>query len=206
MIWIVCKIRSFERGPEPTIKSAQKILNLPFLDSTHFESFEFAFGKPNFFMDRELITIHFKSSKSINILTNYKGVVLIDSQSHAIINIDYTETIQFPLLIRPILHSLIGFKLNDITKTVRLNYQEMNGNWYPKTIKVKYTATPTKRHLFKKNEQAFFAMEQLLNINDINILNPKPIPDEHLYKPTENLEAQLFNPNELTWDDVSISR
>jgi hypothetical protein len=172
----------------------------PFLDSTKFKHFEYAFGPEVMYQNKSMMSINFKAKKTVEHLV-HEGTLLIDVKSNAIVSLQYSADFVIPVLIRPILFTYgLSINLPKMTKTVR--YQYYNDRWYPDYFHLFVKADLEKRHLFSSNEKSHFELKQVLKINEIN-LQSEAIPAEKIYQPTKKIESQIYEESNISWTEVN---
>lgn len=193
-------------GPEDILKASKLDEKIMFLDSNSkdFEKFIFTFGTPTTYHGKEVLVINFKNKKKVE-HTRFNGTVYIDLKSDAIVALDYTGVVHIPITVKPILF-MMGFSLENPTVTVKQNYREVNGKWYPSHTTLKLNLNVTKRHLFTKNEFGNFEFDQVFAVSKYGFENLSSIPKEKQFDPKEDYEKQVHNDIELKWSDVNVMK
>ncbi|PBQ32923.1 hypothetical protein CNR22_14445 [Sphingobacteriaceae bacterium] len=190
-------------GPDDLLKSGNIRKNKAgFLDTTQFNSFKYSFAKSSSYNTDELMVIDFASKGKVNHLRQ-TGKIYIDLKSQAIVKIEVAGDMIVPGLAKTILFFMsIGVK--NPTYIKRVEFQEVDGIWYPKTIHINLHVILTNNHLFKKDEYADFEIEQFFAVNELKTNGVEPIPLEKRYKESKEMDKQVHNDNNLSWEGLNI--
>lgn len=188
-------------GPETIISMDFIKEKEPFLDSNQFKKFSYAFAGSSTYQGKELMVISFDGLKHIdNLLT--KGRIYIDVNSMAITTITYTASFELPFLIRPVLF-LYGLSIENAIFEKRLQYQEINGRWFPKDFNWIGKGSITKKHWFSANEHSDFTIEQLLFVNKVETSGISPVDPKKKFNAGKKPEEQVYNDIGISWSDVN---
>lgn len=188
-------------GPDDILKmDVAKDLE-PFLDSTYFSKFRYAFGDPVMYEDREMLVILFESRGKVEHVKR-NGRIYIDLKTDAIASFSYEGEAIIPIVVDPILLAL-GITLSNPVFTKELRYQLVEGRWYPEYFYIHADVRIKKIHFFDPNEKSLFQFEQLFTVNEITTDSAAEISEDKRFDPEKPFEEQVFNEGELTWEDVN---
>lgn len=190
-------------GPDDILISGNiKRNKAAFLDTLQFKSYKYSFAKSSAYNTDELMVIDFASRGKVNHLRN-SGKIYIDLKTQAIVKIEVGGDMIVPTLAKTVLFFLsIGVKNPKYIKEVE--FQQVNGKWYPKNIHVTINVIFTNNHLFKKDEYADFEIEQFFTVNELKTDNVNPVPVEKRYKEGKEMNTQVHNDSNLTWEGLNI--
>lgn len=189
-------------GPEEILKLDIIRGKEDFLDSTYFKHFDYEFAASSTYDNQELMVINFRSKRRLDHVKK-DGKIYIDLESNAIVKMEYTGDLTLPALIQPILFVLgIHVERPDIHKT--LEYQKINGQWYPRNIQADIAVNLTKRHMFSKNEHSRILIDGIFTVNKLITENTMPVNKEKTYSSKKKMEEQVFNDNNVTWDKINV--
>lgn len=190
-------------GPADILKSGN--LNKKqeaFLDTTEFKSYKYSFAKSSSYNTNELLVIDFASKGKVNHLRE-SGKIYIDLNSQAIVKIEVAGDLIIPAIVRPILFFLsIGVK--NPTYVKELEFQQVDGKWYPKNIHETMHIILTNNHLFRKDEYSDFEIEQFFTVNELKTNNVEIIPVEKRFKEGKDMDKQVHNDTNLSWEGLNI--
>ncbi len=172
-----------------------------FLDSAYFKKFRYEFGTPVAFKDRELLVINFESKGKVDHIRS-KGKIYIDTKTDAFASIDFDAEAVVPILIEPILFAL-GISIENPIVKKQIRYQLIDDSWYPEYFYINVNLNIKKRHLFSANEKSNFMIEQLLNLNSLDTSDPQQIQEEYRYTQDKEPAEQVFNTENLEWEDFN---
>ncbi|HET6243741.1 MAG: carboxypeptidase-like regulatory domain-containing protein [Bacteroidetes bacterium] len=189
-------------GPETILKMDFIKDKLPFLDSLQFKKFNYAFGGVSAYQEKELLIIDFESKRVVE-HEKQKGKIFLDADSYAIVSIEYHSDFVVPLAVRPLLF-MMGYEIIDPVMEKKFSFYENSGKWYPKHFQWNMNAQLIKKHMFKKNENSTFTIEQVLSINKINTDKIVPIPEKKRFNTALKFEEQVHNDKHATWSGVNI--
>ncbi len=191
-------------GPDYVLNTFQKLVSLPIFDEYNMEKIEFTLGKPSFVDDRELITIHFHNDKKIMLMFTYTGTLYLDSESMAIVSLDYHEDVNIPGLIRPIIKSKTGINITGFENDVKINNQIQNELWYPQNIVYNSKIKLKDKMAFKDDKLLYFSSSHVFNVESIEIENPYIVDESFLFDSTKSYEEQVNPINGLDWKLINV--
>jgi hypothetical protein len=148
------------------------------------------------------MVIDFKSERRMEKI-KMQGRIYIDVESNAIVSIDYTGDYRLPIMLKPLLFTL-GINVERPTFRKRLDYQKVNGLWYPENIQIKAALVLKKTHWFAPDEHSHIEVDGIYAINKLTLDNVKQIPDSKKYDRKKKMEEQVHNDNEITWSQINV--
>jgi len=171
-----------------------------YLNPKHFNKYEYSFGDETSLHGDPLVTIIFKSRKTIDHIKDF-GKILISKDNYAIAQVQTSGNFSFPLLVRPVLFAL-GLKVENPAFQTTSTYQKFHNYWYPKLFRWDAKVQLTKRHAFEENEEADINIGQVFSVNSFQ---PKgnPISSEKRFDPGKKLEEQVHNDLQLNWNQIN---
>jgi hypothetical protein len=189
-------------GPEEVLKLDIIRGEEDFLDSSEFRWYRYEFAASSSYDNKELMVINFESRRRIN---NVKkaGKIYIDLVSNAIVSIDYTGDLMLPTIIQPILF-VMGIHIERPEIRKKLEYQQIDGKWFPKNIQGSADINLTKHHWFSDNEHSHLLIDGIFTVNKMITENAKPVAESKQYTPKKKMEEQVHNDNHLTWDQINV--
>ncbi len=194
-------LQSFN-GPERIL--ALDFIQTPhlFLDSAHFKKYDYTLEPSTFFDNHEIIVISFEAKRNID-NTRSKGKIYLDKDSYAIASLEYYGYAIIPAYIKPILFAF-GLGIKKPRYDIRLNYREVNNQWYPDQIYMNVNVNLTHKRLWKKNTHSNFDMETFYGVNQLSIENIVSIPKEKRFDSEKKMADQVFPDPKITWDGVNV--
>lgn len=189
-------------GGPSIVLSATKLNkeNASYLDTARLKSYHFKFARPTSFDQSELMVIEFKSKGKVDHVRE-SGKIFIDRNSLAIVRIESEGDLVIPILLRPLIF-VYGLGISNPTYTKTLSFRKAEDRWYPEQVFSDIQFELTKRHLFSKNDESFFEIEQAYVLNQVRTENIKPIPPDHQIN-QGNIEKSVFNDEKLNWENVN---
>lgn len=184
-------------GPSSILKNTQDILDNPFFDLDKLKKFKFSYAPATSYQGRTLMAIDFYNKRKVE-FSFFKGTIYLDHETLAIVSIDYTAKVKIPFYITALLKAAAGFKINKISYDARIRNQTINGLIYPKQSRVKILV-----QLEQEKRLEDIVLKQVLNIDDINVTDAKPILKEQVFDSNLDMSEQIFNLEELKWEDVN---
>ncbi len=173
-----------------------------FLDTLQLKNFNFEFGPSSTYQGKELIAINYKSKGKVDHARS-EGKIYIDLNSYAIVNVVTFDEIVIPILLRPVLF-MMGFGIENPTINRKVDYQEMNGRWYPRNFQFDVSLKLTKKHMFSANEVSNFFIEGIFSVNKIKLENVAVIPVANRFDAKKKMEEQVHNDENITWEGLNI--
>ncbi|CAN5565177.1 hypothetical protein BH11BAC2_BH11BAC2_04140 [soil metagenome] len=189
-------------GPEDLLELDVIKSKEDFLDSAQFKEFKYEFDQPSSYQGRELIVIKFKSKGKTDHMRS-EGKIYIDFQTYAIVNLEYNADFVIPLMVRPVIFAA-GYGVENPVFYKKVNYQLINGKWYPKNLQFNIDVKIERKYMFKANEHGDFYAEGIFSINKITVGNVSMIPVEKRYTTKKKMEEQVHNDNGITWNGMNI--
>ncbi len=183
-------------GPASILRNSQKILDNVFFKKEKLKKFRYSFAPATTYQGRALMAIDFYNKKKVEFVL-YKGTIYLDHETLAIVSVDYTAKVKLPFYVNALLKAAGGFKLNSISADTRTRNQTIEGLVYPKQSRVNIQI-----ELEQEDRIENIAIKQILNIDEINITNPNPIPEDQKFDSDLEMADQIFNLENLSWDDV----
>lgn len=190
-------------GPANILKSGNIATKKEgFLDTLQFKSYKYSFAKSSSYNMDELMVIDFVSKGKVN-HRRESGKIYIDLKTQAIVKTQNSGDLVMPGIAKTILFFLsIGIKNPSFVK--ESEFQQVNGKWYPKNIHVTIHLILTNNHMFKKDEYADFEIEQFFTVNELKTEGINPIPEEKRYKEGKEMNTQVHNDANLSWEGLNI--
>ena len=199
-------------GPEDVL-SFDLSKQLPaFLDTNLFRDYNYTFGSNTYYCEKEIVCIEFFTINRVDsqieddvdiIKEKQSGKILIDKASLAIVGIELDANYIIPLYTKPLL-SIIRLNIKQPSFRQQINYIQNAGKWYLKSIRNEYQAELVRQYMFGKNEHWLVKGEQVFCVNNFNFNAPKEIPGAKRFNASTSIEKQLFNDDELTWDNMNV--
>ena len=184
-------------GPTSILRNTQDILDNPFFELNKLKKFKYSYAPVTTYQGRQLMAINFYNKKKIE-FSLYEGTIYLDYETLAIVSIDYKARVKIPFYIRALIKAAGGFKINTIAYDARIRNQTIDGLIYPKQSRVKILI-----QLEQEDRIEDIVLKQVLNIDDINISDPKPILEDQKFDSNLDMSEQIFNLENLDWGDVS---
>lgn len=174
-----------------------------FLDTNKFKKYEFRYhDKPIYSESGEEITlIHAKTKRRVDGF-KAEGKIYINRNSLAIIKMEFKGDMKIPILLKPILF-VMGIGIKNPELHYARSYQEIEGKWYPKDIYYTVKLNLIEKHIFKKNVNSLFNLQQVYSIQDIDIENPKQIEKKKRYSDQKTLAEQVFKDSNIHWNQIN---
>jgi hypothetical protein len=188
-------------GPEEILKLDLMKDTEYCLDTTNFKKFRYSFGKGLTYQGRDIMEILFESRGQVD-NQKMQGVIHIDIDTDAIVNVSYSGKLVIPVLIKPILFAF-GLSIKDPVFNKSLKYQYHEGRWYPDTFQWDVALGLKKRYAFKPNEFSAFTGHQIFKVNDLNINDAQQIAEEKRFDPDEEAEKQINPIKSILWSKVN---
>jgi hypothetical protein len=190
-------------GPQTILRSSNLARKSEgFLDSLKFKDYEYSFAKSSTYNNTEIMVIDFKTKGRVDHLRE-SGKVYLDMANYSIIKFESSGVFDIPAIIKPILF-LYGLGIDDPLYTKHVEFQLINGRWYPKDIHYYVDLKLTRRHWFKSNEHSDFEIEQVFAVNKSKIENTTPIPQEKRFVASKDMKTQIYNDEGLSWEGLNI--
>lgn len=174
-----------------------------FLDTNEFKKYEFKFhNKPIYSETGEEITlIHAKTKRRIDGF-KAEGKIYIDRKSLAVIKMEFKGDMRIPVLLKPILFVMgIGIKKPELHYA--RSYQKIDDAWYPKDIYYTVKLNLIEKHLFKKNVDSKFNLQQVFSMQHIKVEDPMQIEKEKLYTEKKTLAEQVYPEDDVSWSKIN---
>lgn len=189
-------------GPENIIDMDLTVELEEYLDSTRFKKFRYELLDPSYFEGRAVLAISFESKGKVdNVKEN--GIIYIDLSSDAIVAVETEGKAIIPFYVEPILFAF-GFGITNPVFTTKRQYQYVEGKWYPKHFERYVDLTLTKKRMFKKNSKSRFQISQALVFTNILFQEAREIEVSKRFDADEDFSKQVFNDNNIKWDDVDV--
>lgn len=189
-------------GPETLLKLDVIKGKEEFLDTTQLRDFNYEFAPSTTYDGKEILIITFKSRGKIDHVKTH-GNIYIDKDSYAIVSVDFVADLIIPILYRPLIF-MLGYGVDNPTFTNKVEYQEINGKWYPKNLQFNASVQLTKKHMFKSNEHSDLYIEGIFNINKIKVNTVNQIPLAKRFDAKKKMEEQIHNDEGITWSGLNI--
>lgn len=173
-----------------------------FLDTNKFKNFKYEFDEPSSYQGRELIVIKFKS-KGTSDHVRYVGKIYIDFETYAIVNLEYDGDFVIPILLKPVIF-MLGYGIENPTVYQNVNYQFINGRWYPKNLQYNIAMKIERKYVFKTNEVANIYMEGIFAVNKIKFENVTNIPKTKQYDKKKKMKDQVYNDQGISWNGMNM--
>lgn len=184
-------------GPANILRNTQDILDNPFFDLDKLKKFKFSYAPVTTYQGRTLMAINFYNKKKIEFAL-YEGTIYLDHETLAIVSIDFKAKVKIPFYITALIKAAGGFKINEISYDARIRNQTIDGLIYPKQSRMKILI-----QLEQEDRLEDIVLKQVLNIDDINLISPKPIQEDQVFDSNLDFSEQIFNLEELKWSDVN---
>lgn len=191
-------------GPETIINMADirnGSSNNNFLNPKHFKKYEYSFGEETTYNGEVLVTIHYKAKRKIESIKDH-GKILISKGDYAIALIKGSGVLSIPIMAKPIFF-LVGLSISNPKFRNTVSYQKYKDKWYPKLFRWDATISLKKRHAFSANEHADLKIGQVFFINKLDSL-VSPIPEDKRFDSKENMEDQLYNDLNISWQGMNV--
>lgn len=173
-----------------------------FLDTTKFKKYEFQYhDKPLYSETGEEITlIHAKTKRRVD---GFKasGKIYINRNSLAIIKMEFKGDMKIPMLLKPILF-VMGIGIKNPELHYARSYLDINGKWFPKDIYYTVKLNLIEKHLFKKNVNSMFNLQQVYSVQQINIESPEQIEEPKRYTEKKTIAEQVFDDPLVNWNSI----
>ncbi len=199
---IAIDIKEIMGGPDEILKLDIIRGKELFLDSTEFKHYDYSFAASSSYENKELMVIDFKSRRRMD-HAKLNGKIYIDLESNAIVSIDYNGDLTLPAIVQPVLF-VMGIHVERPLIRKKLEYQKINGKWYPKNIQAGADVNLTKRHLFSPNEHSHLLIEGIFTTNKLITEKTKPIPAAKKYNKSKKMSEQVYNDENLTWGQINV--
>ena len=171
-----------------------------YLNPKHFNKYEYSFGDETSLNGEALVTIIFKSKKTIDNIRD-SGKILMSKDSYAIAQLQTSGKFSLPFLVRPVLFAL-GLKVENPEFRTTVSYQKFHDYWYPKLFRWDANVDLTKRHTFEENEEAAIIIGQVFSINSIQTKG-NSISAEKRFDPDKKLKDQVYNDLQINWNQIN---
>lgn len=171
-----------------------------YLNPKHYNKYEYSFGDETSLHGEALVTVIFKSKKSIENIRD-SGKILISKDNYAIAQVQTSGKFSLPFLVRPVFFAL-GLKVENPSFQTTISYQKFQDYWYPKLFRWDAKVDLTKRHAFEENEEAAINIGQVFSVNTIQ-LKGNPVSSEKRFDPDKKLEEQVYNDLQLNWNQIN---
>lgn len=193
-------------GPEEVLKTSNITKNPDnFLDTNKLKSYRYEFAKSGTYNSGELLIINFESKGKVEHVRE-RGKIYIDLASLAIMKVESSGSFVIPVLLRPIIF-FYGIGIENPTYESKTEYRQINGKWYPSSAQNYIDIHLTNKHWFEPNEHSLFQIEQVFGVIKTVPEGVNPIPVNKRFKAdNKDLKAQVYNDENLKWEDVNIIR
>ena len=189
-------------GPNDILRSSRiASKSSSYLDSTQLKEYEFTWDKSTYYNNEEVMVINFKSKGKVDHLREI-GKLYIERNSLAIVKIENSGDMIIPVLLRPVLF-MYGLGVENPSYSKDVSFQHIGEFWYPQQIQFEAHIEVTKRRMFAKNDVSVFDVDQAYVVNKLRIEKAQAIPAEKRYKAGEDLQKQIHNDENLSWDKVN---
>jgi hypothetical protein len=168
-----------------------------FLDSTKFKHYHYSFAKSSSYNGKDYLVIDFKSKGKVGYLKK-EGKIFIDQASNAIFRIEGSGDFVIPVAYRPLLF-LFGFSAQELSFKGEKEYQFINGQWYPKNLRVNFIMNVTKKRWFAANEHSNFAIEQIFTVHKFSNKGIAPVEPSKRFDRDKDMESQVHNEAGIAW-------
>ena len=134
----------------------------------------------------------------------YKGIIYIDKTSKAVISINYEyneyglRKSQPDAVQRRLAKLIVGITFESLGSFTTVNYFEINGKWYLKSVKYKIIDKLT-----RKKKVYTYATEKDLMISEIKKENIKKFNDDELLNPKKEFSKQIGKYDEGFWKNYN---
>lgn len=178
------KMFSMLGGPENVmsmdpIRNPEFFLNKKFLKKT---SFWYA-GQIEA-EGRQVVIIEYSQKKYESVKS--EGKLYIDLATDALLAMDFTGVAVIPSYVKPILF-LKGLSISNPTFSMRIEYQFIEGKFYPKQANVIVNVDMVKRRMFSSNDKSKFLVKEDIVIMDVTNFVGKEIPIRQRHNPDDGL-------------------
>ena len=173
-----------------------------FLDSAHFNKYKYRLEPRTSFDGHELIVIAFEAKRNLENMRS-KGKIYLDAESYAIASLEYYGHFIIPAYIKPILFAF-GLGLDKPRYDVRLNYREINEQWYPDQMYMNVNLNMTHKRLWKKNTKSNFDMEGFYGVNELMVQDLNSIPKSKRFDEEKEMKDQVFPEPGMSWEGVNV--
>lgn len=194
---------------EAMISGPQLILSMDvvknkhaFLDSAQFKYFDYSFGKSTTLKNKELMVIDFKSRRKHDHI-KVEGKIYLDMETEAIALIDFSGVLSIPFYIRTLLFAY-GISLSNPDYDVKLEYQFINGKWYPQNFQFSGLSVLTKRNWFSRNNHFDISLEGIFAVNKIKIREPLAIDPAKRFNAGKPMKDQAYNDAGISWSEINV--
>ena len=138
------------------------------------------------------------------LMFTYTGTLYLDSESMAIVSLDYHEDVNIPGLIRPIIKSKTGINITGFENDVKINNQIQNELWYPQNIVYNSKIKLKDKKAFKDDKLLYFSSRHVFNVESIEIDTPFSIKEDNLFDSSKTYEEQVMPIDGLDWEQINI--
>ena len=83
------------------------------------------------------------------------------------------------------------------------SYQKIDGSWYPKDIYYTVKLNLIEKHLFRKNVNSMFNLQQVFSVQHINVEHPEQVTKEKLYTEKKALAEQVYPKDDVNWSIIN---
>lgn len=203
-------IDSLFGGPKTLIKFARGNDRGAFVDADNQEALderrEEIFEKSNIeFSDKttnEVMVINVISKKKRKGKPKTSFVYYIDMATDGIIATEVDLSPDLPLILKPIL-LIAGIGIESFHFSYKKQNIQIKDKWFPNNITFQLKLNVTKKYLFKKNEHSVFKIKQILANNQIKVDQVEEIKEEYNFDPKKDYEKQVFNSENVKWNEVN---
>jgi hypothetical protein len=172
-----------------------------FLNPKHYSKYEYKFGDETVLNGEPLISILFKAKKSIDYIRD-SGTILISRDTYAIVQVEQKGKFAIPFIAKPILFA-VGLKIANPRFTKTITYQKYENQWFPKLFRWDANVRLEKRKSFEKNEEADINIGQVFSVIEFN-QQANPIDAAKKFDSGNDMTDQVFNDNDLIWDNINV--
>jgi hypothetical protein len=182
-------------GPE-NVMSLDPIRNPDFfLDKKFLKKTSFSYAGQVNVDGRAVVVIDYKQKKYESVKS--QGKLYIDLASDALLAMDFTGVVVIPSYVLPLLF-LKGLSISNPTFSMRIEYQYLEGKFYPKQANVIVNVDMTKRRMFSENDKSKFLVKEDIVIMDVTNFAGVEIPMHLRHNPDDGL-TMMGDPD--FWDD-----
>ncbi|MFK7756616.1 MAG: carboxypeptidase-like regulatory domain-containing protein [Flavobacteriales bacterium] len=192
------------KGPDFVLSAFQNISGLLFLNKSFIEDIEFSIGSPSYYGDRKLITIDFKNEKPIMLMFRFDGTFYLDSETLAIVAIDYTENVKIPAIFRPLIKAKTGVNIVGFENEILIQNQLHDSLWFPQQIVYNSKVNLKQGKAFRKDEHLYLSSKHILSVEKVDTETAEEIIENQQFDGSKKYEEQLFPLENLNWDDVNV--
>ncbi len=186
-------------GPESIMRLNVMNESLECLDSTRAKNFRYHYLPETSYLGKNIVVIGYES-KGVVDNKRQTGKIYVDAESMAIVSLEEEGELVIPVIAKPILF-VMGLRVRRPRYIFSLKYRPINGKWYPQFTRWDIYMHLTKKHAFKKNEKASFAVDQFYSVDNIDTENIFNIPKGKRFDPEKKMDEQVYPEEGKRWSD-----